>query len=286
MWRVVVVLFLPLVAFSALSLSCILIVLAMIGQGNFLFWSFLFGVLCASHRFMNVSFCSLGKFVSWFCWIFDICHWLWIYVCNLKVWFFHGVPHLLYVSPPSPLCVCVCMCAPTHTCAYAYVHACTCRPEANFGCHYSGITPFILWERDCLGFTDYACRPAGSRDLPVSASPVTSMNHHAQLFYVASRNQMQASCLQASCLQAVHVTDWPCPCSPPFYLIMSISWVSFLLLLIPPIVFLISLNCFMMFSMSRWVSWRSSFWILLRHWVDFCAFWGFYWRAVFLWMHR
>lgn len=172
------------------------------------------------------------------------------------------------------MCVCVCACA--------WVHTCTCRPEVNFGCHYSGSTLFILWDRDCLGFTEYWTLLAGRQVqeiclfLPSQLQAwITMPNYFMWLPGIKRR---------PSCLQAVHVTDGLCPCSPLFYLVSSISWLNFLLLLIPSIVFLISLNCLMMFFMSRWVSWRSSFWILLRHWADFFALQGL--ESCVSWMHH
>lgn len=48
-------------------------VLMMICCGDFLFHSYLFGVLCASFICMGVTFLNLRKYFLWSCWRYDLC---------------------------------------------------------------------------------------------------------------------------------------------------------------------------------------------------------------------
>lgn len=83
-------------------LFCIFSVLITVWQGDFLFYSNFFGVLCAYCAFMGMSFFKLGNFshmILWknTFWAFNLKIFSFLYFYYSKIWFFHSVPDFLDV---------------------------------------------------------------------------------------------------------------------------------------------------------------------------------------------
>lgn len=86
--------------FNVHSLLCIIGILTVIYCGDFLFWSFLFGVLCFHCVQMDVSILSLWN-VPWACWRPGLCHWIAIVPhdsCLLVIFSYYPIFSIFHVA--------------------------------------------------------------------------------------------------------------------------------------------------------------------------------------------